>query len=109
MSFHSLTAYWIAFTIHHITLQAEPYRGSHTSQAIANISEDMLQIWGIPKSSVHVVLRDNVKNMIKTMADAGFSSLPCARPIQLVVHVGLLSQRRVADAVVFRSKNSWAF
>ncbi|KAL1249064.1 hypothetical protein QQF64_022382 [Cirrhinus molitorella] len=80
MSLLSLTAQWIdkVFTVHHITLQVKPFRCSHTSQAIANIFEDMLQIWGIPKSSIHVVLRDNAKNMIKAMADAGLPSLSCA-------------------------------
>ena len=63
MSLLSLTAQWIdeAFTLHHITLHAKPFRGSHTGQAIANTLEDMLRTWGIPKSSVHVVLREHMK------------------------------------------------
>ena len=102
MSLLSLTAQWIdeAFTLQHIILHAKPFRGSHTGQAIANIFEDMLQIWGIQKSSVHVVLRDNAQIMIKAMTDAGLPSLPCAaHSVQLVVQEGLLSQRSVADAV----------
>ena len=73
MSLLSLTAQWMdkAFTLQHIALHAKPFRGSHTGKAIANIFEDMLQIWDIQKSSVHVVLRDNARNMIKAMTAAG--------------------------------------
>ena len=67
MSLLSLTAQWMdkAFTLQHIALHAKPFRGSHTGKAIANIFEDMLQIWDIQKSSVHVV------HMIKAMTAAG--------------------------------------
>ena len=39
-------------------LRAKHFRGAHTSAAIAGMFDDMLQTWGIPESSVHVVLRD---------------------------------------------------
>ncbi|XP_059201115.1 zinc finger BED domain-containing protein 4-like [Centropristis striata] len=65
----------------------------------------MLQTWDIPKTSVHVVLRDNARNMIKAMSDAELPSLPCtAHTLQLVVHEGILSQRSVADAVAVGRK-----
>lgn len=49
--------------------------------------EEILQTWGKPKTSVHVVLRDNAKNMIKAMNDAGLPSLACvAHTLQLAVH-----------------------
>ncbi|XP_049894754.1 zinc finger BED domain-containing protein 4-like [Epinephelus moara] len=65
----------------------------------------MLQTWGIPKTSVHVVLRDNARNMIKAMNDAELPSLTCtAHTLQLVVHEGLLSQRSAADAVAIGRK-----
>jgi len=107
MSLLSLTAQWIDddFTLRHATLQAKPFRGSHTSQAIAGAFDTMLQTWGIPKTSVHVVLRDNAKNMIKGMSDAGLPSLPCAaHTLQLVVNEGILSQRSVADALAIGRK-----
>lgn len=60
----------------------------------------MLQTWGIDKSAVHVVLRDNAKNMVKAMNDAELPSLPCvAHTLQLAVNEGLLAQECVADAV----------
>ncbi|XP_073722443.1 zinc finger BED domain-containing protein 4-like [Misgurnus anguillicaudatus] len=103
----SLTVQWLDddFTLRQATLQAKPFRGSHTSQAIANALNGMLQTWCIPKTSVHVVLRDNAKNMIKGMNDAGLPSLPCAaHTLQLVVHEGLLSQKSVADALAIGRK-----
>lgn len=69
---------WIVgnMTPQRVVLQAKQFRGSHAGQAGA--FDDMLQTWGIPKSYDHVVLRDNTKNMIKAMNDAGHRSLWCA-------------------------------
>ncbi|KAJ8004519.1 hypothetical protein DPEC_G00137120 [Dallia pectoralis] len=60
----------------------------------------MLVKWKIPKSNVHVVLRDNASNMKKAMDEMDVPSLGCfAHTLQLVVHEGLLSQRSVSDAL----------
>ncbi len=110
MSLLSLTAQWIdkEFVRHQVTLHAKSFQGSHTSQTIAGAFDSMLQTWNNPKTSVHAVLRDNARNMIKAMSDAELPSLPCtAHTLQLVVHEGLLSQRSVADGS--RPLNSWAF
>ncbi|CAI5676938.1 unnamed protein product [Oreochromis niloticus] len=107
MSLLSLTAQWIdeEFVRHQVTLHAKSFRGSHTSQSIATAFDTMLQTWDIPKTSVHAVLRDNARNMIKAMSDAELPSLPCtAHTLQLVVHEGLLSQKSVADAVAVGRK-----
>ncbi|KAL0188436.1 hypothetical protein M9458_015535 [Cirrhinus mrigala] len=107
VSLISLTCQWIdeSFTPQRAVLHAKQFRGSHTSQAIAHVFEEMLQTWGIPKTSVHVVLRDNAKNMIKAMNDAGLPSLPCvAHTLQLAVHEGLLAQRSIADAIAVGRK-----
>ncbi|XP_023662393.2 zinc finger BED domain-containing protein 4-like [Paramormyrops kingsleyae] len=107
VSLISLTSQWIdeSFTPQRAILHAKQFRGSHTSQAIAHVFEEMLQTWGIPKTSVHVVLRDNAKNMIKAMNDAGLPSLPCvAHTLQLAVHEGLLAQRSIADAIAVGRK-----
>lgn len=49
---------------------------------------------------MHVVLRDNGRNMAKAMMEFGVASLPCmAHTLQLAVHDGVLSQRSVADVV----------
>lgn len=69
MSLIRLTAQWIDddFTLHHVMLHAKQFRGSHTGRAIANVFEEMLATWAIPKSSVHVVVRDNARNLVKGM------------------------------------------
>ncbi|CAM4568595.1 unnamed protein product [Leuciscus chuanchicus] len=60
----------------------------------------MLVKWKIPKSNVHVVLRDNASNMKKAMDEMDVPSLGCfAHTLQLVVHEELLSQRSVSDAL----------
>ena len=102
MTLLSLTASWVDtdFTLKSAVLQAKPFRGSHTAEAIAATFEDMLKEWNIPKNRVHVVLRDNAKNMVKAMKDLGLPSLGCAaHSLNLVVHEGLLSQRTICDAL----------
>ncbi|XDV11792.1 hypothetical protein PO909_000627 [Leuciscus waleckii] len=62
--------------------------------------EKMLQHWGIDRSRVHVVLRDNARNMVKALNDINLASLPCmAHTLQLAVNEGLLSQRSIIDMV----------
>ncbi|XP_067303799.1 zinc finger BED domain-containing protein 4-like [Pseudorasbora parva] len=80
----SLTSQWIdeSFMPQRAILHAKQFRGSHTSQAIAHVFEEMLQTWGIPKTSVHVVLRDNAKNMIKAMNNAGLPTYSLLEDIQ---------------------------
>lgn len=62
-------------------LHTKQFRGSHTGQAFAGISEEMLETWEISKSSVHVVVRDNARNIIKGMEEARVSSLLCGAHI----------------------------
>lgn len=62
----------------------------------------MFQTWSIPKSSVHVVLRDNAKNMVKAMSDANLPSLPCvAHTLQLVFMRGFWP--REVELMLWRS------
>uniref|UniRef100_A0A8C5LQ09 BED-type domain-containing protein n=1 Tax=Leptobrachium leishanense TaxID=445787 RepID=A0A8C5LQ09_9ANUR len=98
----SLTAQWIDadFKIQNILLNAQEFLGSHTAAAIAGALTNMLQTWQIEKDKVHVVLRDNARNMAKAMEDCGLKSLPCmAHTLQLAVHEGLLSQRSISDII----------
>ncbi|KAM4808378.1 zinc finger BED domain-containing protein 4-like [Rhinophrynus dorsalis] len=97
-----LTAQWIDdnFELQQVMLHAKKFQGSHTGEAIAGMLEGMLETWGIQKSSVHVVVRDSARNMIRGMEDAGVQSISCvAHTLQLAVSEGLLSQRSIADAV----------
>uniref|UniRef100_A0A8C5PW74 BED-type domain-containing protein n=1 Tax=Leptobrachium leishanense TaxID=445787 RepID=A0A8C5PW74_9ANUR len=102
VSLISLTAQWINgdFSLQQVMLHAKKFQGSHTGRAIADIFEEMLEAWAIPKNSVHVVVRDSARNMIKGMEEAGLPSISCvAHTLQLVVSEGLLSQRSISDAV----------
>uniref|UniRef100_A0A1A8D420 HAT C-terminal dimerisation domain-containing protein n=1 Tax=Nothobranchius kadleci TaxID=1051664 RepID=A0A1A8D420_NOTKA len=60
----------------------------------------MFQTWHIPKDRVHVILRDNARNMTKAMADAGFPSLGCmSHNLQPAIHDAVLSQRSISDII----------
>ena len=96
----SLTAHFIDqdFKQHNVVLQCQEFPGSHTAEALAAAFREMFRSWGIPTEKVHVILRDNAKNMVKAMKDAGVPSLPCmAHTLQLVVNKGVLSQRSISD------------
>lgn len=81
-------------------LHVKELRGSHTSRVISDSVKEMLDGWKTPISKVHGILRDNASNMKKAMDDLGVPSLGCvAHLLQLVVNEGLLSQRRVSDAI----------
>ncbi|KAJ4939549.1 hypothetical protein JOQ06_028997 [Pogonophryne albipinna] len=65
----------------------------------------MLNSWGIDKPRVHVILRDNARNMVKAMDDLEVKSVGCvAHTLQLAVHEGLLSQRSVIEALATARK-----
>lgn len=102
VSMLSLTAQWIDedFTLKKAVLHSQECSGSHTAAAIAFAFESMFGKWKIERERVHVVLRDNARNMAKAMMEFGVTSLPCmAHSLQLAVNDGVLSQRSVADVV----------
>ncbi len=102
MSMLSLTAQWITedFEKRQVILHSQEFPGSHTAEALVAKYKDMLQAWNIPEEKVHVVLRDNAKNIAKAMRDCNLRSVPCmAHTLHLVVHEGVLSQRAIRDAV----------
>jgi hypothetical protein len=105
-SLMSLTAHWIDNTWERRSaiLNASHVHGSHTAANIASIMTSMLVNWKL-EDRVHVVLRDNAKNVTKGMAEAGVDSLGCfAHTLQLCVKRGLESQRAVDDAVAICRK-----
>ncbi|XP_035800443.2 zinc finger BED domain-containing protein 4-like [Amphiprion ocellaris] len=107
VSLISLTAQWIdsSFTLQKVVLQAKKFRGSHTGEAIATATEEILNVWKVEKSRVHVILRDNASNMIKAMDRLGVANVGCfAHTLQLVVNEGLLSQRNVSDTLAVGRK-----
>lgn len=102
VSMLSLTAQWLDkdFALKKAVLHSQECRGSHTAEAIASAFEGMFERWGIPKENVHVVVRDNARNMAKAASEFGVPSLPCmAHTLQLAVNGGALTQRSIADAL----------
>ena len=74
----SLTAQWLddEFELHQVLLHCEECPGSHTADNLRAKFEKMLVEWEIDKKRVHVVLRDNARNMTKALDDGNFPSLP---------------------------------
>ncbi|KAJ8391358.1 hypothetical protein AAFF_G00089880 [Aldrovandia affinis] len=100
MSMISLTAQWVDedFQLQQVLLHCTEMPGSHSAINLTAKFDEMLQRWNIDKTRVHVVLRDNARNMAKAMTDGNLASLPClAHTLQLAVHEGLLSQRSIND------------
>ncbi|XP_056391730.1 zinc finger BED domain-containing protein 4-like isoform X2 [Hyla sarda] len=96
----SLTAQWIDtdFNLKNILLHAQKFVGSHTAAAISETLETMLETWHIDKSKVHLIVRDNARNMVKAMENSGIQSIPCmAHTLQLAVNEGVLSQRSISE------------
>lgn len=65
----------------------------------------MLQRWNITKQMVHVVLRDNARNMARALDDCAVNSLGCmAHTLQLALNEAVLSQRAVSDCIAIGRK-----
>lgn len=98
----SLTAQWLDadFNVQNAMLHAQECTGSHTATMICQAFDTMLTQWSIKKEQVHVVLRDNARNMSKAMEECGLASLGCmAHTLQLAVNETVLSQRSIQDCV----------
>ncbi|XP_073710442.1 zinc finger BED domain-containing protein 4-like [Misgurnus anguillicaudatus] len=102
VSMLSLTAQWFDehFNMQKVLLHAQECSGSHTGAMICEAFEAMLERWSITKDRVHVVLRDNARNIIKAMQDCELASLGCmAHTLQLAVNEAVLSQRSITDCI----------
>ena len=50
----------------------------------------MLVKWNIKPEQVHLIIRDNASNMVKTISDGGFEDLKFfAHTVQLVINDGI--------------------
>lgn len=101
-SFISLTAHCINknFERKILVLRVAPFAGSHTSCRISEVIESVITEFEIPTYKVHVLLRDNGANMVKGIADTGYSGLACfLHTLQLVIHDVLFEQRVVKDMI----------
>ena len=96
----SFTAHWIANDFQKLSavLNVKLLEGSHTGAHLCKQYNEILSSWNIEKSQVHLVLRDNAKNMEKGLRDANLPNYGCfAHSLQFVVHDGVLNQRAVID------------
>ena len=90
-----LTAHWVDenFQRKSAVLHTHSLDDRHTGEYIVMQLLKMLESWKVDPSKVHVIIRDNASNMVKTIEKASLPSFGCfAHSLQLVVHDGLLSQ-----------------
>ena len=98
----TFTAHWIANDFQRLSavLNVKLLEGSHTGAYLCEQYSEILKNWNIGKSQVHLVLRDNAKNLEKSLRDADLPNYGCfAHSLQLVVHDGVLKQRSVVDLI----------
>ena len=96
----SFIAYWITNNFQRLSavLNVTLLEGSHTGAHLCEQYSEILTNWNIEKSQVHLVLRDNAKNLEKGLRDANLPNYGCfTHSLQLVVHDGVLKQRSVVD------------
>lgn len=100
--FISFTGHWLDnhFVHNHLVLNCKHFPGSHTSEAIKNTFFDMLHMWDMDISQVHVMVRDNGANIVKGCKEAGIVSVSCfIHTLQLCVMETMDSQRSISDLV----------
>ena len=106
-SFISLTGHCIDnnFERKVLVLRVAPFHGSHTSARISEVIENIISDFEIPSFKVHVIVRDNGANMVKGIADTGYSGLSCfLHTLQLVIHDILFEQRMVKEVITIAKK-----
>lgn len=106
-SFISLTAHWVSedYEYKHVVLHCKHFPGAHTGDNIKEIFLEMLGMWGIDLPTVHVVVRDNGKNIVKGCKEANMPSVSCfIHTLQLVVNDGIATQRAVTDLIAVSRK-----
>ena len=97
----SITAHWIdeSWERRVVLIAACPIHGSHTAANIRKLVKDTLQKWNVT-NNVHVFLRDNGKNIVVGLHDAGLPSLKCfSHTLQLCMKSGLNSQQAINNAL----------
>ena len=100
-SFISWTAHYIdpiTFTREECVLQVCPFAGSHTAIAISEMITKFLDSWKVPKTRMHIVVRDNAASMVAGVEQCGLPSISCViHALQLVIKYCILAQCSVSD------------
>ena len=82
-----------------------PFDGSHTGENKCLKFKEIFHSLNISEDRIHVIVSDNVPNMLKAMRDAVLPHLGCfAYTLQLVVKDGVLVQRAVIDMIATSKK-----
>lgn len=101
-SFISFTGHWFDsdFQQNHVVLNCKQFPGNHTGESIKNMFFEMLHMWDINISQIHLMVRDSGANIVKGCNDAGIPSVSCfIHTLQLVINEGIDSQRSVSDLI----------
>ena len=98
MPYYPDTLHWFHFqvtTCRYALWFHRLYKAEHVKQAI----KEMLNTCETDKQCVHIILRDNVRNMKKAMDDMEVPSVGCvSHTLQLAVQKGPLAQSSVTDS-----------
>jgi len=102
-SFLSLSGHWLTeeFKKMCVVLNARHFSGSHTGIAISDALSEMLQLWNLStENNIHVLLRDNARNMISGANITGLRNESCfIHSLQLVLHDSIFSQKSISDLI----------
>lgn len=100
-SFISFTAHWIDndYNYKHIVLNARHFPGSHNSENISRMLNNMIMEWNL-KNKIYLVIRDSGSNIVKGVKDTNLKSESCfLHNLHLIVTDALNSQRAVKDII----------
>ena len=100
-AFLSLTTHYLDenFAAHSLTVECSPFPGSHTAEAIAAKTEQMLQRAGVPLSHVSAIVADNAANQALAGRLSDFDSVACVpHTLQLTVKQ-ILDEPEVAETL----------
>jgi hypothetical protein len=100
-AFLSLTTHYLDenFAAHSLTVECSPFPGSHTGEAIAAKTEQMLQRAGVPLSHVSAIVADNAANQALAGRLSDFDSVACVpHTLQLTVKQ-ILDEPEVAETL----------
>lgn len=98
VSYMAITAHWIddEWKQQSALLCLRHLPHSHTGENLAEEFTEALTYWNITNERIHVVLRDNARNAVKSMQAAHAQSEGClAHTLQLAINDGIMKQADV--------------
>lgn len=100
-SFMCLTAHCMTnFDPSVCILRVMSFEGHHTSENIADHLKSIVDEYSIPRSKIHVFVRDNGANIVKGINNAGYDSISCyLHTLQLIIKDSIFEQRIIKDLI----------